>query len=129
MAAMSSWLEEAILHQVLRGINYSGNSTIYAALFLTTTDNGGGVEVSGNGYSRSLVGDFGQPVNGFSSNTTQVTFGPATASWGTITHFALYDGTSPSSKRLFHGKLTVPKLIEIGDTFVFPVGNITIGVS
>lgn len=131
MAAMSSWLEEAILNQVLRGITYSGANTIYAALFVTPTDDGGGTEVStsGTGYSRIKVDSFSVPVNGFSSNATQISFGPAATEWGNITHFALYDGTSPTAKRLFHGNLTVPKIINIGDTFVFPVGNITIGVS
>lgn len=126
MASMSNWLENAVLDQVLRGVAYPGSSTIYAALFLTpTTDSGGGVEVSGGGYARVQVTTFGAPSSGVISNTSNVQFPAATANWGLVTHFALYDA-STGGNLLYHGPLTASKTVNAGDTFVLPPGNITV---
>ena len=127
MTAISDWLELAILDLVLRGQAYTGASTIYAALYTTATDDGAsGTEVVGNGYSRVLVPSFDPPAAGVCSNSASVTFGPATASWGVVTHFALYDGSGGAANRLFHGPLTIPKTVSAGDSFVFPIGNISV---
>lgn len=128
MTAMSDWLENALLDLVLRGQAYTGATTIYAALYTTPTDDAsGGTEVVGNGYARVLIPAFDPAAAGVSANTAQVVFGPATGTWGTVTHFALYDGVAPTSNRLVHGPITVPKLVQGGDTFVFPAGNIAVG--
>lgn len=130
MTAMSDWLEDAILNQVLRGQAYSGGSTIYAALYVSATDDAAaGIEVSGGGYARQLISGFDAPVDGVCANSSAVTFGPATAAWGTVTHFALYDGSGLSANRLFHGPLAAPKVVEAGNTFVLPAGNISVEAS
>lgn len=126
MTAMSDFLEDSVLDLVLRGVPYSGGSNIYAALYTTpTTDSGGGVEVVGGGYSRVQVAAFDPPASGQTSNSAPVSFNSATAGWGTVTHFALYDDPA-TGNLLYHGALTVPRTVNAGDTFVFPPGNITI---
>lgn len=128
MTAMSDWLENAILNQILRNVAYAPLSPdIYAALFTTPTDDGGGgTEVgAGLGYTRQLVATFDPPVSGASANSVSASFGPATAVWGVVTHFAVFDSLT-GGNMLFHGPLTVPKTVNIGDNFVFPAGNISI---
>ena len=128
MTAMTDFLENAFLNQVLRNLPYAPASTdIYCALFTTPTDDaGGGSEVSpGLGYSRQLVATFDPPVGGVSTNSVPATFGPATSPWGLVTNFAVYDSLV-GGNMLFHGPLTVPKTVNIGDNFVFPAGNISV---
>lgn len=126
MTAMSNFLEDAVLNLVLRGVAYSGGSNIYAALFTTpTTDAGGGNEVVGGGYSRVQVTAFDPPASGQTFNSVSVSFNSATAGWGTVTHFALFDDPT-TGNLLYHGPLTVPRTVNAGDTFVFPPGNIGI---
>jgi len=132
MTAMSDVLENAVLDLILRSTPLStagiSTGTVYAALFVTpTNDTGGGVEAAGGSYSRVLVGGFSVPVSGSSSNTSTATFPSASAAWGTVTHFGLFDAVT-AGNLLFHGPLTTPKVINAGDSFVFPVGNITISI-
>jgi len=132
MTAMADVLENAVLDLVLNNVPLStagiSTGTIFAALFVTPTDDtGGGVEVMGGSYSRSTVSSFSVPVGGTTSNSVNVTFPNASANWGIVTHFALYDA-STGGNMLFHGALTSPKIINAGDSFVLPVGNITISM-
>jgi len=132
MTAMSNALENAVLNLVLRNtpISTAGISTgtVFAALFTTpTTDSGGGVEVVGGSYARTSVAGFTVSTAGTSSNSSTVTFPSASANWGVVTHFALYDAATGGSV-LFHGPLTAPRVINAGDSFVFPVGNITVSI-
>lgn len=128
MASFSTFLANASLNLVLRGVAYTGDTTIYAALFTSpTTSSGAGNEVSGNGYNRVVVSSF-EPANaGQTSNAVTVTFPQATSSWGTVTHFALFDAPT-GGNMLFHGELTASRLVNAGDTFVFTPGNMNVTV-
>lgn len=126
ITAMSDFLENAVLDLVLRGVSYTGGSNIYAALFTTpTTDAGGGTEVVGGAYVRAQVTAFDPATSGLSANSASVAFATASAPWGLVTHFALFDDPA-TGNLLYHGPLSVPRTVNAGDTFVFPPGNITI---
>ena len=126
--SLSDFLEDSILDLVLRGVPYTGGANIYVALFNTPTDDGsGGVEVVGGSYTRVIVGGFDPPTSGVTTNSSTVQFPTATASWGTLTHMALYDAIV-GGNRLCHGPLTVPKPLNAGDTFSLPPGNITVSM-
>lgn len=125
MAAMSNYLENALINAVLRNTSYTSPTTVYAALFTSDpTDAGSGTEVSGGSYARQAM-TFGAPSNGASTNSAAVEFPQATANWGTITHFALYDAVS-SGNMLFHGALTASKNIETGDVFKFATSSVSV---
>lgn len=87
------------------------------------TDDGSGLVEPTGGYTRQTI-TFGAPSLGVSgvtmSSDIPVVFGVSTASWGTITHVAIFDGAN----MLFHGALAAPKAVPSGDTFSFSVGNI-----
>ena len=61
--------------------------------------------------------DFANQADGIWDSGT-VTFPTASASWGTVTHFAVWDA-STSGNMLFHGALTASKTIDSGDTASF----------
>lgn len=124
MAAMSNYLETALVNAVLRNTSYTSPTTVYVGLFTSDpTDAGSGTEVSGGSYTRKAMA-FASPTNGATSNSSAVEFDQATASWGTVTHFGLFDASS-SGNLLLHGALTASKTIDDGDVFKFATSALT----
>lgn len=125
MAALSNYLENALINATLRNTAYSSPATVYAALFTSDpTDAGSGTEVSGGSYARKAI-TFGAPSNGAATNSGAVEFDQATGNWGTITHFGIYDSLT-SGNLLYHGALTTSKTIETGDVFKFATASVTV---
>lgn len=125
MAALSNYLENALLNAVLNNTSYTSPTTTYVGLFTSDpTDAGSGTEVSGNSYAR-VAASFGNASQGNCTNDADITFAQATGNWGTVTHFGLYDA-STSGNLLFHGALTSSKAIESGDIFKIASTNLSI---
>jgi hypothetical protein len=121
LAALSDYLENAMLNEVLRNVGYTPVATVYLALFTTaTTDAGGGTEVTGGSYARQAI-TFGAASGGTCSNTGAVTFTSMPAA--TVTHAAIMDA-STAGNMLFHGALTASKTVGAGDTLTFAIGDI-----
>ena len=105
MAGASQYLENARLNW-LKGTTFpAAPATVYVALFTTapTDDSGAGaVEVSGGAYARasittssgwsSISGAPAAPAQ--ISNSGAVSFPAATANWGTVLAFGIYDASS-----------------------------------
>lgn len=125
MSAMSNYLENALVNATLRNTSYTSPAAVYVALFTTDpTDAGSGTEVSGGSYARQAA-TFGAPSNGASTTSADISFPQATGSWGTVTHFGVYDASS-SGNLLYHGALTASKTIETGDIFKIASGSLTV---
>lgn len=125
MAEFSNYLENAIIDAVLRNTSYTSPTTVYVGLFTTDpTDAGSGTEVSGGSYARTAV-TFSAPSNGVTSNSADVEFPQATASWGSVTHIGLHDAAS-GGNLLFHTVLDTTKTIDSGDIFKIASGNLTV---
>jgi hypothetical protein len=125
MAAMSNYLENALINATLRNTSYTSPSTVYVGLFTSDpTDAGSGTEVSGGSYARKAM-TFGSPSNGASTNSGAVEFDQATGDWGTITHFAIFDALT-TGNMLYHGALTASKTIATGDVFKFASASVTV---
>jgi hypothetical protein len=125
MAAMSNYLENALINATLRNTSYTSPTTVYVALFTSDpTDAGSGTEVSGGSYARKAA-TFGAPSNGASTISSAIEFDQATGSWGTVTHFGIYDA-STSGNLLYHGALTASKAIDTGDVFKFASSALTV---
>ena len=125
MAEFSNYLENAVIDAVLRNTSYTSPTTVYVGLFTTDpTDAGSGTEVSGGSYARTAV-TFSAPSNGVTSNSADVEFPQATASWGSVTHIGIYDAAS-SGNLLFHTVLDTTKTIDSGDIFKIASGNLTV---
>lgn len=96
----------------------------YIGLF---TDNPGeaqgGTEVSGGSYVREAV-TF--TVSGdTATNSAAIEWPVATATWGTITHIAVYDA-STSGNQIAYAALTNAKTIASGDVLRIPAGDLDI---
>lgn len=123
MSAMSNYLENALFNAVYRSISYVSPPAVYVALHTANPDeDASGLEVSGGSYARQGI-VFGAPTNGEGSNTSLITFPEATAVWGQITHFSLWDALT-GGNMLMYKDLDVPKPIGIGDVFKFKPGQI-----
>lgn len=83
----------------------------------------GGTEVSGGSYVRKAV-TF--TVSGdTATNSAAIEWPVATASWGTITHIAVYDA-STSGTQIAYAALTSSKTISTGDVLRIPAGDLDI---
>ena len=125
MAEFSNFLENALINAVLRNTSYTSPATVYVSLYTSDpTDADYGTEVSGGSYARTAV-TFGAPSNGVTTNSADVTFPTATASWGTVTHIGIHDA-STAGNLLFHTPLDTSKTIDSGDIFKITTGNLSV---
>lgn len=123
----SDYLENKILDHTTGKTAYT-MPTVYVGLFTAApSDTGGGTEVTGGSYARkATVGaDWAAAASGSTSNAATITFVTATASWGTVTHFGLFDAAS-AGNLLRWAPVTTPKAIGTGDVASFPTGNLLI---
>ena len=127
MAEMSNYLENALINATLRNTSYTSPTTVYVSLWTSNpTDAGSGTEVStsGTSYARTAV-TFGAPSGGASTNSADVTFPTATASWGTVGWIGINDAAS-SGNLLYHSPLDTAKAIDSGDIFKISTGNLSV---
>jgi len=125
MSAFSDYLENELLDHALGTGSYTAPSTVYVGLSTATLgDDNSGTELSGSGYARQSAA-FDAAVSGTADNTAAIEFPAATASWGTVSHFGIYDAAS-SGNLLFHGAFTTAKLIDTGDILKISAGDLDI---
>ncbi len=125
MAGFSDFLEDELLDHVFRNAAYTPPATVYVALYTAApSDSGGGTEVSGGSYARTAA-TFGAASGGAIANSGAVTFPQASASWGTVTHFGIFDASS-AGNLLAWAALTASKAVGSGDTAEFAIGDLDV---
>lgn len=134
---ISTYLGQKFGDFILSNVSYTPPTTLYFALLTSTASaSGGGTEVTGGSYARVAVtsntanfpgAGATYPVN--KANGTAITFPTATASWGTVGFWAVYDASS-AGNLLFFGSLNSPVTIASGSTFGWNnAGDFTIQIS
>lgn len=119
----SIYLDNAVLGAAVLQIPFTPPSVIYVALFtVSPTPSGGGTEISGAGYGRQTV-TFGTASSGQVVSNVGVVFPVATAPYGTIVAFALYDASS-GGNLLYFGNLSTSRSVLTGDQVTFPSGQL-----
>src|SRR5271165_1059661 len=121
------------LDWLLGAFSYSVPSTLYLALFtVAPTSAGGGTECSGGSYARVAItnNSTNWPAAtgsgpGTKANGTTITFPTATAAWGTVVAWALYDAAS-AGNGLYWGTLNSPRAVNTSDTPSFAPAALTI---
>lgn len=130
MGSFSDYWELEILDHIFNKGAYTA-PTIYVALSTADpTDDGTGLaEPSGNGYARvtTAAGDWNIATGGLIDNANAITFPQATGSWGTVSHFALFDASS-GGNMLAHGSLGTPQAIVSGNTPSFAAGALDVSL-
>lgn len=125
MAGKSDYLENKVLDHVLRNTSYTPPTTVYVGLYTAApSDTGGGTEVSGNNYARTAV-TFSVASGGATSNSADVTFPTPSGSWGTVTHFGIFDASS-AGNLLYWNSLTASQAIASGNTVKFLAGDLDV---
>jgi len=125
MSEMSNFLENALINATLRATTYTSVATVYVSLWTSDpTDAGSGTEVSGGSYARTAV-TFAAPSNGVTTNSADVTFPTATASWGVVGWIGINDAAS-SGNLLYHSPLDTSKTIDSADIFKISTGNLSV---
>jgi hypothetical protein len=120
MAGMSTYLENAVLNFLFSKTEYTAPDKYVALYSSAPTDDGGGTELSGNGYARVLSNSWSTSTTGTLSNSVAITFEAATGDW-TATHFGIFDN-STEGNLLGWGQLTTPKTVQSGDIATFAIG-------
>jgi hypothetical protein len=133
-ASLTDALESSLINHLFRGTSYTAPATWYVGLLTAScSDSAGGTEVATGSYARVAVasgtGNWAavSAGNGTTSNVNTVSFPTPSASWGTVTHFGLYDA-STSGNLLICQSLTASKVINSGDTVSFAAGALTIQI-
>lgn len=115
-------------------------SSPYMALFTapgsSPVDGSTFTEVTGGSYARvATSGKWATPASGSVSTTSgsggDVTFGPASASWGTVSAWGLFDKATGGRMLYFSdlrdgGGAAVTKVVGSGDRLTFAGGQVTI---
>ncbi len=127
MGSFSNYLENKVLDHIFKTASFTVPTNICTALSTADPlDTGAGVaEPSGNAYARVTMNVWDAAAGGATANTNAITFPTATGSWGTITHFAIFDA-STAGNMLCHGTLAASKTIGSGDTPRFNAGDVDI---
>jgi hypothetical protein len=125
MSAMSDYLENEILDHILGTGAYTMPTTVYVGLSTGSfNDDNSGTELSGSGYARQAIA-FNAASSGTADNSGAVDFPAATGSWGTVSHFGLFDA-STGGNLLIHGALTASKAVATGDILRIAAGDMDI---
>ena len=125
MSAMSNYLENEILDHILGTGAYTMPSAVYVGLSTGSFgDDNSGTELSGGGYAR-VAATFNAAASGTADNASAIQFSAATGSWGTVSHFGIFDA-STGGNLLIHGAFTTAKTIASGDILKIDAGDLDI---
>lgn len=127
------YLEQKVLGHTLGYAAYAMPASIYVGLCTSLPSNvTGGTEIAGGSYARQH-GTFAQAVSpaNVANNSATIEFPAATAAWGTVGWFELWDAAT-SGNRLYWGVLVDPtdgvtpitRDVQIGDILRFSAGVI-----
>jgi hypothetical protein len=117
----------------MSGLSSKGETAVLAALtpsafvslHLTDPGDAGANEVSGGAYARQSVSFTNSGNNPTTaSNTGILTFPIATAAWGNVSFFGIWDALTAGNFR-GSGGITTPKTINSGDTARFAANTLT----
>lgn len=127
MAHFSDYLENKVLDHVVGKTSFTMPSVWVGLYTAAPTDAGGGTECTGGSYARkSTAGsDWAAASGGATSNANAITFVTPTGSWGTATHFGLFDAAS-AGNLLAWNSLTTPQAIGTGNTVSFAAGDLDV---
>ena len=125
MSAMSNYLENEILDHILGTGAFTHPSTVYVGLATATFgEDNSGTELTGNNYSRKSA-TFSVASGGTTSNSAAIEFDAATGSWGSVSHFGIFDQSS-GGNLLIHGQFSSPKTIASGDILKIDTGDLDV---
>lgn len=131
--SFTDYLENEVLDHILGGADYTRPATVYIALSTTTpAENGSGfTEPSVGAYARVAVTndatEWPAASGGSKANANAVTFPTATADWGLITHYGIFDAAS-GGNLLMWGDMSPAQTVYSSDIPIIGAGDIVVNL-
>lgn len=127
MSSFSDYLELELLDHILKVGAFIVPTNIYIALSTADPldDASGLAEPGGGAYARVLCNTWDAAASRATQNTNAIQFPEATAGWGIITHFAIYDHLT-AGNMLAHGSFVTSKAIVAGQVLTIYAGELVI---
>lgn len=101
-------------------------SKVYLGLSSSTPDvdgSGATEPLASAGYSRVELNSLDVPTNGVITNKSEISFPESSASWGTVTHFVLYDAPVNGNLLMFN-VLSQARSVEQATIVMVKVGSL-----
>jgi hypothetical protein len=115
MGSISDFLENELLDHIFNAAYGSPTNVFLGLSTADPLDTGAGLsEPSGGAYSRVTM-SFSTAAARAITQDAKLTFPQATAAWGVLTHYGIFDAVS-GGNMLAHGSLTVSKNVVNGNT-------------
>ena len=131
MAALTNYTENQIINHIFRTTAFTRPATLYVGLILSGTDFEAGTvtEVSAAGYARVVRNPLdanwaASSIYGTTSNVLTIQFPAATADWGTVTSWGIWDAAT-GGNLLIYASLNTPRTITNGVNSSFAPGFLT----
>lgn len=128
MGSFSDYTENKFLDHITGKTSFT-KPTAYVALSTADPGDDGATiaEPVGNGYARAATAgfDWDAAASGAVANAAVIMFPTASGSWGTISHFALFDAAT-NGNMLGHGVLTASQAITTNQIPRFAIGALDI---
>lgn len=130
MAGLVDSKENEILDGLLGNATLMPNPVYIGLMTAEPNDDGSGVvEPSGGGYVRlsvaNTLGEWPAASVGAKTNASILAFTAASAPWGVITHFGIFDAVSGGNILAF-GALNASRDILTSDVFRFLIGDLVV---
>lgn len=129
--SFSDYLENKILNHLFGKSAYTA-PTIHVGLSTADPGDDGATlaEPSGNGYARvqTSASDWNTATTGTTTNAEDIEFPEAEGSWGTITHWAIFDAQS-NGHILGSGAVSPSQAVVAGNTPRLKAGSASISQS
>ena len=125
---MTDYLAEKLLDHVFKNTSYTAPTTVFISL--STSDpgvDGSGISEpsTGENYDRVAHASWETASGGFTENSGDIEFNPASASWGTITYMAICNSLAQGDV-LWYDQATPNQEPTAGDTVKFNDGDIEV---
>ena len=125
--ALSDYYENQVIDHMFRNVAFTPPATLYLALYTSIPDDTGGTEASGGAYARTVF-TFTAASAGVTSNVADITFSEATADWGRIVAYGIFDALT-AGNLLAWGHFEGTTQINSGQAFRVDAGNLDLTVS
>jgi len=124
----TDYIAEALLDHVFKNTTYTAVATVFISLSNSDPGvDGSGISepATGENYDRVAHASWETASGGFTQNSGDVEFNPASASWGSVTHMSVCD-TIAQGNVLFYDVASPAQTPTAGDTVKFNAGDIEI---
>ena len=106
-------------------------SEYYIGLSSTAPNISGGnvtEPLSNSGYKRVKLENLSEPADGVITNEQAISFDESTATWGTMSHFVIYDALE-AGNLLMYDTLSTPRNVEAATIVTIKANSLTLTLS